>query len=103
MYPDFSRKLSVNMWNDGVCVLRFSGIWRIPWKRMSSWGNSLPARVVHFLTLDEAITIHECLIERFGGLKGVRGLGLLESALYRPRTGYYQDPTMGIYIAKTRF
>ena len=28
---------------------------------------------------------------RFGGLGGVRDLGLLESALYRPSTGYYRD------------
>jgi death-on-curing protein len=58
---------------------------------MSTWESSLPAKVVHYLTLDEAIAIHERLIERFGGLEGVRDLGLLESALYRPRTGYYQD------------
>jgi death-on-curing protein len=58
---------------------------------MSNWGNFLPARVVHYLTRDEAIAIHQGLIERFGGLEGIRDLGLLESALYRPRTGYYQD------------
>jgi death on curing protein len=58
---------------------------------MSNWGNFLPAKVVHYLTRDEAISIHQGLIERFGGLKGIRDLGLLESALYRPRTGYYQD------------
>ena len=58
---------------------------------MSNWGNSLPAKVVHYLTRDEAVAIHQGLIERFGGLDGIRDLGLLESALYRPRTGYYQD------------
>ncbi|MBN2033472.1 MAG: type II toxin-antitoxin system death-on-curing family toxin [Deltaproteobacteria bacterium] len=58
---------------------------------MSNWGNSLPAKVVHYLTRDEAVVIHHGLIERFGGLEGVRDLGLLESALYRPRTGYYHD------------
>ena len=31
------------------------------------------------------------MIERFGGPAGVRGGGLLESALYRPQTGYYDD------------
>jgi len=31
------------------------------------------------------------LIDHFGGPPGVRDLGLLESALYRPRTGYYRD------------
>lgn len=48
-------------------------------------------RAVEFLSLDEAIAIHDRLIERFGGPGGIRDLGLLESALYRPRTGYYKD------------
>ena len=34
---------------------------------------------------------NQALIERFGGPSGVRDLGLLESALFRPRTGYYRD------------
>lgn len=46
---------------------------------------------VKFLSTDEALAIHEALIEAFGGPHGVRDLGLLESALYRPRTGYYAD------------
>jgi len=37
------------------------------------------------------LAIHQTVIERFGGLPGVRDLGLLECALYRPRTGYYRD------------
>jgi death-on-curing protein len=41
--------------------------------------------------VDEVLAIHARLIERFGGSPGVRDLGLLESALYRPRTGYYLD------------
>lgn len=51
----------------------------------------MPVKAVQHLTLDEVLAIHEALTERFGGLKGVRDLGLLESALYRPRTGYYRD------------
>ena len=35
--------------------------------------------------------IHVALIEQFGGASGIRDEGLLESALYRPRTGYYND------------
>ena len=35
--------------------------------------------------------MHARLIQRFGGRAGVRDLGLLESALYRPQTGYYSD------------
>jgi len=51
----------------------------------------LPGEDVRHLSLDEARAIHERLIERFGGSPGVRDLGLLESALYRPQTGYYSD------------
>jgi death on curing protein len=51
----------------------------------------LPSKSVRFLSLDEAIEIHERLIERFGGSAGIRDKGLLESALFRPQTGYYSD------------
>ena len=44
---------------------------------------------VTFLSVDEVLAIHDRLITRFGGLAGVRDPGLLESALFRPRTGYY--------------
>ncbi len=47
-------------------------------------------RVLH-LSVDEVLSIHERLIETFGGPRGVRDPGLLESALFRPRTGYYRD------------
>ncbi|MCX5748446.1 MAG: type II toxin-antitoxin system death-on-curing family toxin [Proteobacteria bacterium] len=43
-----------------------------------------------FPTLDEALELHRALLERFGGLAGVRDLGLLQSALARPQTGYYE-------------
>jgi death-on-curing protein len=46
--------------------------------------------VLH-LTVDEVLEIHQTLIDHFGGPAGVRDAGLLESALYRPTTGYYQD------------
>ena len=48
-------------------------------------------KAIIFLTTDEVVEIHKRLIERFGGADGIRDLGLLESALYRPRTGYYSD------------
>lgn len=35
--------------------------------------------------------MHARLIERFGGADGLRDMGLLQSALYRPQTGYYAD------------
>ncbi len=51
----------------------------------------MQSEAVQFLSADEAIAIHDRLIERFGGLSGIRDKGLLESALYRPQTGYYED------------
>ena len=47
--------------------------------------------MIQYLSLDEVLAIHEQLIEHFGGPPGVRDLGLLESALFRPHTGYYKD------------
>lgn len=53
----------------------------------------MPSKSVAFLTLDEVREIHVVLIKRFGGPEGVRDMGLLESALYRPQSGYYADLT----------
>lgn len=47
--------------------------------------------MTEYITIDEALRIHEVLIEVFGGASGVRDMGLLESALLRPQTGYYAD------------
>jgi len=44
-----------------------------------------------YLTIIEVLEIHSDLIERYGGSQGVRDLGALESALYRPQSGYYQN------------
>lgn len=40
-------------------------------------------------SLEEAMLLHEELIRRFGGQRGTRDPGMLESALARPRSGYY--------------
>jgi death-on-curing protein len=58
-------------------------------RRTKSWATDLPVSSVQFLSLDEVLAIQERLIERFGGDHGVRDRGLLESALFRPQTGYY--------------
>lgn len=42
-----------------------------------------------FPTLEEVLYLHRRLITRFGGIDGVRDKGLIESALARPRSGYY--------------
>jgi len=58
---------------------------------MKIWGNYLPGNSVQFLSCDELLEINTKLLERFGGPSGIRDLGLLESALFRPQTGYYND------------
>lgn len=42
-----------------------------------------------FPTLEEILYLHRLLLARHGGAPGVRDLGLVESALARPRSGYY--------------
>jgi death-on-curing protein len=45
-----------------------------------------------FLTVVEVLALHSILIDEFGGTEGVRDLGALEAAVFRPQTGYYKDP-----------
>jgi len=49
---------------------------------------------VLFPSLQETLELHAQLILRFGGAAGVRDLGLLQSALVRPQTGYYDSLSM---------
>ena len=46
---------------------------------------------MEYLTLEDALYIHDEQLRLFGGAPGVRDLGLIESALLRPQTGYYAD------------
>ena len=48
-------------------------------------------KITLYPTLAETIELHSRLIQRFGGKIGVRDMGLLESALMRPQTGYYKS------------
>jgi death-on-curing protein len=49
----------------------------------------MPPRI--YPTVAETIEAHGLLIEEFGGLPGVRDMGLLESAVARPQNGYYSN------------
>lgn len=42
-------------------------------------------------TLHEVLAIHALSIEAYGGSEGVRDLGAIEAALFRPQSGYYAD------------
>jgi death-on-curing protein len=46
---------------------------------------------VEYLTLEDALFIHAEQLRLFGGARGIRDHGLIESALLRPQTGYYAD------------
>ncbi len=42
-------------------------------------------------SIEETVAVHAKLIARFGGSGGIRDRAALESALARPRSGYYSD------------
>jgi death-on-curing protein len=44
-----------------------------------------------YLTVADVLEIHAELIARYGGAPGLRDPGALESALFRPQSGYYDD------------
>lgn len=48
--------------------------------------------MAEYLSVVEVLTLHAILIDEFGGADGVRDLGALEAAVFRPQTGYYEDP-----------
>ncbi|MBI2339412.1 MAG: type II toxin-antitoxin system death-on-curing family toxin [Deltaproteobacteria bacterium] len=43
---------------------------------------------VTYLTAEEILALHEISINEFGGSRGIRDVGLLESAAYQPRQGF---------------
>ena len=47
-----------------------------------------------YLTVADVLGLHAILLQRYGGAPGVRDLGALEAALFRPQTGYYDDIVM---------
>jgi death-on-curing protein len=47
--------------------------------------------VTLYPTVEETVAVHAKLIARFGGSEGIRDRAALESALARPRSGYYSD------------
>lgn len=44
-----------------------------------------------YLTALEVMVMHGALMKRYGGKPGIRDAGALESALFRPQSGYYED------------
>ena len=50
----------------------------------------MAARV--YPTVAEVLAIHHRQIESYGGSHGLRDVGALEAAVFRPQTGYYTSP-----------
>ena len=44
-----------------------------------------------YLTVAEVVAIHHYQIDEYGGESGLLNQGALESAVFRPQTGYYND------------
>ena len=44
-----------------------------------------------YLTSLEILTLHQTLLQRYGGASGIRDMGAVEAAVFRPQCGYYGD------------
>jgi death-on-curing protein len=44
-----------------------------------------------YLTTAEILSMHHALLEKYGGAVGIRDLGAVEAAAFRPQCGYYSD------------
>lgn len=53
-----------------------------------------------FLTLEQALVIHEDQIVRYGGTSGLRDLTLLESAIFRPQSSFGGEYLYSTVFAK---
>ncbi len=42
-----------------------------------------------FVTIEEALHIHSCMVRKYGGEEGLRDRNLLESAMAAPQTGMF--------------
>lgn len=53
--------------------------------------------MIQFLTIEQVLHLHDATIEKFGGLKGIRDLNLLASAIEMPKAAMFgedQHPTL---------
>lgn len=63
--------------------------------------NSHNFKEIIYLTLDDILVIHTDQIERYGGSHGIRDLGLLESALFRPQSSFGGEDLYPSFFEKT--
>lgn len=55
---------------------------------MPPTGNS-PTEEIKYLGIEQVLAIHEILIDRYGGSRGIHNRGLLESAVFRPQASAF--------------
>lgn len=48
----------------------------------------MTSKKIKFLSVTRVLAIHDLMVKRFGGSFGVRDLGLIESAVARPQSGF---------------
>ncbi len=48
-------------------------------------------KLTQYLTIKETLDLHARTLSKHGGAPGIRDMGLIESALYRPQSGYYES------------
>lgn len=44
-----------------------------------------------YLTALEILALHQVLLEHYGGAPGIRDMGAVEAAVFRPQCGYYDN------------
>ena len=44
-----------------------------------------------YLTSTDILALHQTLLQHYGGAPGLRDMGAVEAAAFRPQCGYYQD------------
>lgn len=47
--------------------------------------------MAQYLSVEDVLAFHDIQLRRYGGAPGIRDMGLVEAALFRPQTGYYKD------------
>lgn len=47
--------------------------------------------MTQYLSVEDVLAFHDIQLRRYGGAPGIRDMGLVEAALFRPQTGYYKD------------
>ena len=47
--------------------------------------------MTQYLSVEDVLAFHNIQLKRYGGAPGIRDMGLVEAALFRPQTGYYKD------------